>query len=183
SEGACPACNGAGVIYSDMALMGDVSAPCDECEGRGFQAQVLEYTLGGMNIREVLDLPVSAAVGHFRAGESRIAAAVKILTALEEVGLGCPSRGHPLTTLSGGERQRLNLAVQLSAKTADSAQVIILDAPTPGLHLADVDNLLRLPDDLADAGRTVIVIEHHQAVMAHADHIIDLGPGAEIGRA
>ena len=178
SEGACPACNGAGVIYSDMALMGGVSAPCDECEGKGFQAQVLEYTLGGMNIREVLDLPVSAAVEHFRAGESRIAAAVKILTVLDEVGLGYLSLGQPLTTLSGGERQRLKLAVQLSAKTADSAQVIILDEPTTGLHLADVDNLLRLLDDLVDAGRTVIVIEHHQAVMAHADHIIDLGPGA-----
>ncbi|WP_209372743.1 ATP-binding cassette domain-containing protein [Brevibacterium renqingii] len=178
SEGACPVCNGAGIIYSDMALMGGVSAPCDECEGRGFQSQVLEYTLGGLNIRQVLDLPVISALEHFGSGESRIPAAARVLTILAEVGLGYVSLGQPLTTLSGGERQRLKLAVQLSAKAADSAQVIILDEPTTGLHLADVENLLRLLDGLVDGGRTVIVIEHHQAVMAHADHIIDLGPGA-----
>ncbi|WP_262775519.1 excinuclease ABC subunit UvrA [Brevibacterium permense] len=178
SEGACPVCNGAGIIYSDMALMGGVSAPCDECEGKGFQAEVLEFTLGGLNIREVLDLPVDTAIEHFGAGESRIPAVVKILKILAEVGLGYVSLGQPLTTLSGGERQRLKLAVHLSAKAADAAQVIILDEPTTGLHLADVENLLQLLDGLVDSGRTVIVIEHHQAVMAHADHIIDLGPGA-----
>jgi excinuclease ABC A subunit len=178
SEGACPVCGGAGIIYSDMALMGGVSAPCDECEGKGFQPEVLEYLLGGLNIREVLDLPVTAAIEHFASGASRIPAVVKILTILAEVGLGYVSLGQPLTTLSGGERQRLKLAVHLSAKAADAAQMIILDEPTTGLHLADVDNLLRLLDRLVDAGRSVIVIEHHQAVMAHADHIIDLGPGA-----
>lgn len=178
SEGACPVCNGAGIIYSDMALMGGVSAPCDECEGKGFQAEVLEFALGGLNIREVLDLPVDAAIEHFGAGESRIPVVVKILKILAEVGLGYVSLGQPLTTLSGGERQRLKLAVHLSAKAADAAQVIILDEPTTGLHLADVENLLQLLDGLVDSGRTVIVIEHHQAVMAHADHIIDLGPGA-----
>ena len=178
SEGACPVCNGAGIIYSDMALMGGVSAPCDECEGKGFQAEVLDFTLGGLNIRDVLDLPVNSAITHFSAGESRIPAVVKILGVLAEVGLGYVSLGQPLTTLSGGERQRLKLAVHLSAKAADAAQVIILDEPTTGLHLADVENLLRLLDGLVDSGRTVVVIEHHQAVMAHADHIIDLGPGA-----
>ncbi|GGC26136.1 ABC transporter ATP-binding protein [Brevibacterium sediminis] len=178
SEGACPVCNGAGIIYSDMALMGGVSAPCDECEGKGFQAEVLEFALGGLNIREVLDLPVDAAIEHFGAGESRIPVVVKILKILAEVGLGYVSLGQPLTTLSGGERQRLKLAVHLSAKAADAAQVIILDEPTTGLHLADVENLLQLLDGLVDSGRTVIVIEHHQALMAHADHIIDLGPGA-----
>ncbi len=171
-------CNGAGIIYSDMALMGGVSAPCDECEGKGFQAEVLEFTLGGRNIREVLDLSVDSAIEHFGAGESRIPAVVKTLKILAEVGLGYISLGQPLTTLSGGERQRLKLAVHLSAKAADAAQVIILDEPTTGLHLADVENLLRLLDGLVNSGRTVVVIEHHQAVMAHADHIIDLGPGA-----
>ena len=178
SEGACPVCNGAGIIYSDMALMGGVSAPCDECEGKGFQAEVLEFTLGGRNIREVLDLSMDSAIEHFGAGESRIPAVVKTLKILAEVGLGYISLGQPLTTLSGGERQRLKLAVHLSAKAADAAQVIILDEPTTGLHLADVENLLRLLDGLVNSGRTVVVIEHHQAVMAHADHIIDLGPGA-----
>jgi excinuclease UvrABC ATPase subunit len=178
SEGACPVCNGAGVIYADMALMGGVSAPCDECEGKGFQAEVLEFTVGGLNIREVLDLPVDSAIEHFGAGESLVPAVVRTLKILTEVGLGYISLGQPLTTLSGGERQRLKLAVHLSAKAADAAQVIILDEPTTGLHLADVGNLLRLLDGLVDSGRTVIVIEHHQAVMAHADHIIDLGPGA-----
>ena len=178
SEGACPVCNGAGIIYSDMALMGGVSAPCDECEGKGFQAEVLEFTLGGRNIREVLDLSMDSAIEHFGAGESRIPAVVKTLKILAEVGLGYISLGQPLTTLSGGERQRLKLAVHLSAKAADAAQVIILDEPTTGLHLADVENLLRLLDGLVNSGRTVVVIEHHQAVMAHADHVIDLGPGA-----
>ena len=134
--------------------------------------------MGGLNIRQALDLWVDSAIEHFGAGEPRLPAVVKVLRVLTEVGLGYVSLGQPLTTLSGGERQRLKLAVQLSAKAADAAQVIILDEPTTGLHLADVENLLRLLDGLVDSGRTVIVIEHHQAVMAHADHIIDLGPGA-----
>src|SRR5699024_10799028 len=178
SEGACPVCNGAGVIYEDMALMGGVSAPRDECEGKGLQAEALEFTAGGRNRRERLDLPLDPATEHFGAGASRAPAVVRTLKSLAEVGLGYISLGQPLTTLSGGERQRLKLAVHLSAKAADAAQVIILDEPTTGLHLADVGNLLRLFDGLVDSGRTVIVIEHHQAVMAHADHIIDLGPGA-----
>src|SRR5699024_3409309 len=178
SEGACPVCNGAGVIYADMALMGDVSAPCDECEGKGFQAEVLEFTVGGLNIREVLDRPVDSAIEHLGAGEPRVPAVVRTLKILAEVGLGYISLGEPLTTLSGGERQRLKLAVHLSAKAADAAQVIILDEPTTGLHPADVGNLLRLFDGLVDSGRTAIVNEHHQAVMAHANHITDLGPGA-----
>lgn len=178
SEGACPVCNGAGVIYSDLPMMAGMSAPCDACEGKGFQAEVLEYTLGRKNIREVLDLPVAAAVEYFAAGESRLPAVGRILGHLAEVGLGYLSLGQPLTTLSGGERQRLKLATHLSAKAADAAQVIILDEPTTGLHLADVENLLEVLDSLVDSGRSVIVIEHHQAVMAHADWIIDLGPGA-----
>ena len=178
SEGACPVCNGAGIIYSDLGMMAGMSAPCDVCEGKGFQAEVLDYTLGGKNIREVLDLSVTAAVEYFATGESRIPAVSKIIGHLAEVGLGYLSLGQPLTTLSGGERQRLKLATHLSAKAADSASVIILDEPTTGLHLADVENLLHMLDRLADAGRTVIVIEHHQAVMAHSDWIIDLGPGA-----
>ncbi len=178
SEGACPNCSGAGVIYADLGVMAGMSAPCEVCEGRGFQAEVLEYTLGGKNIREVLDMPVTEAVEHFGAGESRIPAARRIAGHLAEVGLGYLSLGQPLTTLSGGERQRLKLATHLSAKTAEAARVFILDEPTTGLHLADVENLLELLDRLVDAGRSVIVIEHHQAVMAHADWIIDLGPGA-----
>ncbi|GAA1868300.1 ATP-binding cassette domain-containing protein [Brevibacterium marinum] len=178
SEGACPVCNGSGIIYSDLGMMAGMSAPCDVCEGKGFQAEVLEYTLGGKNIREVLDLPVTAAIEHFGTGESRLPAVARIIGNLAEVGLGYLSLGQPLTTLSGGERQRLKLATHLSAKTADAAPVIILDEPTTGLHLADVENLLDLLDRLADSGRTVIVIEHHQAVMAHSDWIIDLGPGA-----
>ena len=178
SEGACPVCSGAGIIYSDLGMMAGISAPCDVCEGKGFQAEVLDYSLGGKNIREVLDLPVTAALEYFAAGEPRIPAVSKIITNLAEVGLGYLSLGQPLTTLSGGERQRLKLATHLSAKAADSAPVIILDEPTTGLHLADVENLLDLLDRLADSGKTVIVIEHHQAVMAHADWIIDLGPGA-----
>lgn len=178
SEGACPVCNGAGVIYSDLGMMAGMSAPCDVCQGKGFQAAVLDYTFGGRNIREVLDMPAAEAVDFFSAGESRIPQAAKIAATLVDVGLGYISLGQPLTTLSGGERQRLKLAAHLSAKAADAASVIVLDEPSTGLHLADVENLLRLLDGLVDAGRTVIVIEHHQAVMAHADHIIDLGPGA-----
>ncbi|MDN5832288.1 MAG: excinuclease ABC subunit UvrA [Brevibacterium sp.] len=178
SKGACPVCNGAGIIYSDLGMMAGMSAPCDVCEGKGFQAEVLEYTLAGKNIRQVLDLSVTAAVEYFAAGESRIPAVSTIIGHLAEVGLGYLSLGQPLTTLSGGERQRLKLATHLSAKAADSASVIILDEPTTGLHLADVETMLGMLDRLADAGRTVIVIEHHQAVMAHSDWIIDLGPGA-----
>lgn len=178
SEGACPVCNGAGIIYSDLGVMAGMSAPCDVCEGKGFQAAVLEYTLGGKNIREVLDMPALAAVEFFSAGESKVPAAARIAGTLVDVGLGYLSLGQPLTTLSGGERQRLKLATHLSVKAVDAAAVIVLDEPSTGLHLADVANLLRLLDDLVDSGRTVIVIEHHQAVMAHADHLIDLGPGA-----
>lgn len=178
SEGACPVCNGAGIIYSDLGVMAGMSAPCDVCAGKGFQAAVLEYTLGGKNIREVLDMPALAAVEFFSAGESKVPAAARIARTLVDVGLGYLSLGQPLTTLSSGERQRLKLATHLSAKAADAASVIVLDEPSTGLHLADVANLLRLLDDLVDSGRTVIVIEHHQAVMAHADHLIDLGPGA-----
>lgn len=178
SEGACPVCNGAGIIYSDLGMMAGMSAPCDECAGKGFQAEVLNYTLGGKNIREVLDLPVTSAIEYFGAVESRLPAVSRIVQHLAEVGLGYVSLGQPLTTLSGGERQRLKLATHLSAKAADSAPVIILDEPTTGLHLADVENLLGMLDRLADSGKTVIVIEHHQAVMAHSDWIIDLGPGA-----
>ncbi|RBP64722.1 excinuclease UvrABC ATPase subunit [Brevibacterium sanguinis] len=178
SEGACPNCSGAGVVTADLGVMAGMSSPCEVCEGRGFQAEVLEYTLGGKNIREVLDMPVSEALEYFAAGESRIPAARRIAGHLAEVGLGYLSLGQPLTTLSGGERQRLKLATHLSAKSADQAGVFILDEPTTGLHLADVANLLELLDGLVDSGRSVIVIEHHQAVMAHADWIIDLGPGA-----
>ena len=178
SEGACPVCNGAGIIFSDLGMMAGMSAPCDECAGKGFQAEVLGHTLGGKNIREVLDLPVTSAIEYFGAGESRIPAVSKIIQHLAEVGLGYVSLGQALTTLSGGERQRLKLATHLSAKAADSSPVIILDEPTTGLHLADVENLLEMLDRLAESGKTVIVIEHHQAVMAHCDWIIDLGPGA-----
>ncbi|MFN8519843.1 MAG: excinuclease ABC subunit UvrA [Chloroflexota bacterium] len=174
SEGACPACNGAGVIYMDLAMMAGVSTPCDVCEGRRFQAAVLDYHLGGKDISQVLAMPVSEAVGFFGAGEARVPAAHAILRRLLDVGLGYVSLGQPLTTLSGGERQRLKLAVHM----AEQGLVYILDEPTTGLHLADVEHLLALLDRLVDAGRSVIVIEHHQAVMAHADWVIDLGPGA-----
>jgi len=174
SEGACPACNGAGVIYMDLAMMAGVSTPCDVCEGRRFQAAVLGYHLGGKDISQVLAMPVSEAVGFFGAGEARVPAAHAILRRLADVGLGYVSLGQPLTTLSGGERQRLKLAVHM----AEQGLVYILDEPTTGLHLADVEHLLGLLDRLVDAGRSVIVIEHHQAVMAHADWVIDLGPGA-----
>ncbi|SEL00509.1 ATP-binding cassette domain-containing protein [Rhodococcus maanshanensis] len=174
SEGACPTCNGAGVIYTDLGVMATVESPCEECEGKRFQASVLEYTLGGRNIAEVLAMPVAEAEEFFGAGEARIPAAHKILQRLADVGLGYLSLGQPLTTLSGGERQRLKLATAM----AEKGDVYILDEPTTGLHLADVENLLGLLDRLVDSGKSVIVIEHHQAVMAHADWIIDLGPGA-----
>ncbi|QSE95522.1 excinuclease ABC subunit UvrA [Rhodococcus pseudokoreensis] len=174
SEGACPTCNGAGVIYTDLGVMATVESPCEECEGKRFQAEVLEYKLGGRNIAEVLAMPVAEAEEFFGAGEARIPAAHKILHRLADVGLGYLSLGQPLTTLSGGERQRLKLATAM----ADKGEIYVLDEPTTGLHLADVEQLLGLLDRLVDSGKSVIVIEHHQAVMAHADWIIDLGPGA-----
>ncbi|MFI7743555.1 ATP-binding cassette domain-containing protein [Kocuria rhizosphaericola] len=174
SEGACPACNGAGVIYTDLAMMAGVATTCEECGGDRFQASVLEYTLGGRSIAEVLAMPVEEALGFFGAGEARTPAAHAVLDRLADVGLGYLSLGQPLTTLSGGERQRLKLATHLGQKGG----VYVLDEPTTGLHLADVQQLLGLLDRLVDSGKSVIVIEHHQAVMAHADRIIDLGPGA-----
>ncbi|HEU4629022.1 MAG TPA: excinuclease ABC subunit UvrA, partial [Gemmatimonadaceae bacterium] len=174
SEGACPACNGAGVVYTDLGLMAGVSTVCEECEGRRFQASVLEYRLGGLDIAQVLDLSVDDAVGFFGAGAARTPAAHAILQRLTDVGLGYLRLGQPLTTLSGGERQRLKLAAHMGA----DGGVYVLDEPTSGLHLADLEQLLGLLDRLVDAGKSVIVIEHHQAVMAHADWIIDLGPGA-----
>ncbi|SFT36533.1 Excinuclease UvrABC ATPase subunit [Geodermatophilus amargosae] len=178
SEGACPTCNGAGVIFTDLGVMATVESPCEECEGKRFQAAVLEYRLGGgdngKDISEVLAMSVTQAQEFFGDGEARIPAAHKILSRLADVGLGYLSLGQPLTTLSGGERQRLKLATQMG----ESGEVYVLDEPTTGLHLADVENLLGLLDRLVDSGRSMIVIEHHQAVMAHADWIIDLGPGA-----
>jgi excinuclease UvrABC ATPase subunit len=174
SAGACPACNGAGVIYTDLAMMAGVTTTCEECEGRRFQASVLEYLLGGRNIADVLEMPVAEAAEFFEAGEARIPAAHAILLRLADVGLGYLRLGQPLTTLSGGERQRLKLATRMGEKGG----VYVLDEPTSGLHLADVEQLLALLDRLVDSGKSVIVIEHHQAVMAHADWIIDLGPGA-----
>jgi excinuclease UvrABC ATPase subunit len=174
SEGACPTCNGAGVIYTDLAIMQSVATPCEECEGRRFDASVLEYRLGGRDISEVLAMPVAEAVEFFGSGEARTPAAHKILERLADVGLGYLTLGQPLTTLSGGERQRLKLATHMGEKGG----VYVLDEPTTGLHLADVEQLLGLLDRLVDSGKSVIVIEHHQAVMAHADWIIDLGPGA-----
>ncbi len=174
SEGACPTCNGAGVIYTDLVMMAGVATPCEECEGKRFAPFVLDYTFGGKNIAEVLNLPVSEAVAFFGEGEAKTPAAHKILTRMYDVGLGYVTLGQPLTTLSGGERQRLKLAAQM----ADKGDIYVLDEPTTGLHLADVQNLLGMLDRLVDAGKSVIVIEHHQAVMAHADWIIDLGPGA-----
>ena len=174
SEGACPSCNGAGVIYTELGIMNTVESTCEECEGKRFQASVLEYTLGGRNIAEVLAMPVTEALEFFDEGEARTPAAHKVLERLADVGLGYVSLGQPLTTLSGGERQRLKLAAQMG----DKGDVYILDEPTSGLHLADVEQLLGLLDRLVDSGKSVIVIEHHQAVMAHADWIIDLGPGA-----
>ncbi|MFI8950211.1 ATP-binding cassette domain-containing protein [Streptomyces sp. NPDC053750] len=174
SEGACPTCNGAGVIYTDLAMMAGVATPCEDCEGKRFQPAVLEYRLGGRDISEVLAMSVAQAEEFFGAGEARTPAAHKILERLTDVGLGYLTLGQPLTTLSGGERQRLKLATHM----ADKGGVYVLDEPTTGLHLADVEQLLGLLDRLVDAGKSVIVIEHHQAVMAHADWIIDLGPGA-----
>ncbi|MGW7440714.1 ATP-binding cassette domain-containing protein [Streptomyces sp. NPDC054849] len=174
SEGACPTCNGAGVIYTDLAMMAGVATTCEDCEGKRFEASVLDYRLGGRDISEVLAMPVDEAKEFFGAGEARVPAAHRILERLSDVGLGYLDIGRPLTTLSGGERQRLKLATHM----ADKGGVYVLDEPTTGLHLADVENLLGLLDRLVDAGKSVIVIEHHQAVMAHADWIIDIGPGA-----
>jgi excinuclease UvrABC ATPase subunit len=182
SEGACPNCNGAGVIYTDLAMMAGVATVCEECEGRRFQADVLEYTFGGLDISQVLAMSVAdaeaffagIAVQHGAGGEAKVPAAHAILARLADVGLGYLTIGQPLPTLSGGERQRLKLATHL----AEKGGVYILDEPTAGLHLADVEQLLGLLDRLVDSGKSVIVIEHHQAVMAHADWIVDLGPGA-----
>ncbi|WP_079151667.1 ATP-binding cassette domain-containing protein [Streptomyces sp. RTd22] len=174
SEGACPQCNGAGVIFTDLGMMAGVSTTCEECEGKRFQASVLDHRLGGRDISEVLAMSVAEAEEFFGAGEARTPAAHRILGRLADVGLGYLSLGQPLTTLSGGERQRLKLATHM----AEKGGVYVLDEPTTGLHLADVEHLLGLLDRLVDSGKSVIVIEHHQAVMAHADWIIDLGPGA-----
>ncbi|GAB3599144.1 excinuclease ABC subunit UvrA [Microbacterium tumbae] len=174
SEGACPTCKGSGVIITELGFMDTIETPCEDCGGKRFQAAVLEYRLAGKDITEVLDLPVAEARAFFSEGEAKIPAAVSILGRLEDVGLGYLSLGQPLSTLSGGERQRVKLAIQMGEK----GDVYVLDEPTTGLHLADVDKILGLLDRLVDAGKTVIVIEHHQAVMAHADWIIDIGPGA-----
>ncbi|GHH34605.1 ATP-binding cassette domain-containing protein [Lentzea cavernae] len=174
SEGACPNCNGAGVVFTDLGIMATIESPCDVCEGKRFDQAVLEFKFGGRDISEVLAMPVSEAVEFFGSGDAKTPAAHAILARLADVGLGYLSLGQPLTTLSGGERQRLKLATHM----ADKGGVYVLDEPTTGLHLADVEQLLGLLDRLVDSGKSVIVIEHHQAVMAHADWIIDLGPGA-----
>ena len=174
SEGACPNCNGAGVTYVDLGMMAGVATTCEECEGKRFDASVLEYHLGGRDISEVLAMSVAEAEEFFGAGPAATPAAHKVLTRLADVGLGYLSLGQPLTTLSGGERQRLKLAVHM----AEKGGTYVLDEPTSGLHLADVEHLLGLLDRLVDSGKSVIVVEHNQAVMAHADWIIDLGPGA-----
>ncbi|CAO0833578.1 UvrABC system protein A OS=Streptomyces microflavus OX=1919 GN=Smic_82380 PE=3 SV=1 [Streptomyces microflavus] len=174
SEGACPTCKGAGVIYTDLAMMAGIATVCEECEGKRFEASVLDHHLGGRDISEVLAMSVDEAEKFFAEGEARVPAAHRILTRLSDVGLGYLSLGQPLTTLSGGERQRLKLATHMGEKGG----VYVLDEPTTGLHLADVQQLLGLLDRLVESGKSVIVIEHHQAVMAHADWIIDLGPGA-----
>jgi len=174
SEGACPTCNGAGVVYTDLAMMAGVATVCEECEGKRYQAEVLTYRFGGLDIASVLALSVEEAEAFFGGGEAKLPAAHKILARLSDVGLGYVKLGQPLTTLSGGERQRLKLAVAMAA----DGGVYVLDEPTSGLHLADVEQLLGLLDRLVEAGKSVIVIEHHQAVMAHADWIVDLGPGA-----
>ncbi len=172
SEGACPACNGAGVIFTDLGPLASVATPCEDCEGKRFQPAVLAHKLAGRDIAEVLAMPVSEATAFF--AQARVPAAQAILARLADVGLGYLRLGQPLTTLSGGERQRLKLATQM----AEKGDVYVLDEPTTGLHLADVAQLLALLDRLVDAGKSVIVVEHHQAVMAHADWLIDLGPGA-----
>jgi excinuclease UvrABC ATPase subunit len=174
SEGACPTCNGAGVIYTDLGMMSGVTTACEDCEGKRFQASVLEYRFGGQNIAEVLNMTVEQALAFFSAGPARTPPAQAILQRLADVGLGYLRLGQPLTTLSGGERQRLKLATEMGQDGA----VYVLDEPTTGLHLADLAQLLGLLDRLVDAGKSVLVIEHHLAVMAHADWIIDLGPGA-----
>jgi len=174
SEGACPTCSGIGVVYTDLGVLASVASPCEDCEGRRFQAAVLGYLLGGKDIAEVLDLPVDEAMAFFGDGEARIPAAHTILQRLADVGLGYVRLGQPLTTLSGGEQQRLKLATHLGEKGG----TYVLDEPTTGLHLADIAQLLGLLDQLVDGGKSVIVIEHHPAVMAHADWIVDLGPGA-----
>ncbi len=177
SEGACPACNGAGVIYTDLGMMAGVTSVCEDCEGKRFQASVLEYRLGALNIAEVLDLPVRDAVVFFGEGKASTPAAHAILQRMADVGLGYLRLGQPLTTLSGGERQRLKLATHMG----EQGGIYVLDEPTTGLHLADLEQLLGMLDRLVDSGKSVIVIEHHQSVMAHADWIIDLGPGAGKG--
>jgi excinuclease UvrABC ATPase subunit len=174
SEGACPTCNGAGVIYTDLAMMAGVASTCEECDGKRFEASVLDHRLGGKDISEVLAMSVTEAEAFFGAGDGRTPAAHAILQRLADIGLGYLSLGQPLPTLSGGERQRLKLATQM----AEKATIYLLDEPTTGLHLADVAQLLGVLDRLVDSGRSVIVIAHHQAVMAHADWIVDLGPGA-----
>jgi excinuclease UvrABC ATPase subunit len=174
SEGACPNCNGTGVIYTDLAMMAGVASTCEECEGKRFGAEVLEYEFGGKDISEVLAMSVTEAEEFFGGGEARTPAAHKILDRMADVGLGYLSLGQPLPTLSGGERQRLKLATRMAGK----GDVYVLDEPTSGLHLADVEQLLGLLDRLVDSGKSVVVVEHHQAVMAHADWIVDLGPGA-----
>jgi excinuclease UvrABC ATPase subunit len=174
SEGACPTGNGAGGIYTDLGMMSGVTTVCEDCEGKRFQASVLEYRLGKLNIAEVLDLSVTEALAFFGEGKASTPAAHAILQRMADVGLGYLSLGQPLTTLSGGERQRLKLATQMGAPGG----IYVLDEPTTGLHLADLEQLLGLLDNLVDSGKSVIVIEHHQSVMAHADWLIDLGPGA-----
>jgi excinuclease ABC A subunit len=174
SEGACPTCKGNGQIFTELGFLETVATPCEDCGGRRFQAAVLELRLGGRNIAEVLDLPVTEALAFCSAAGSRVPAAAAILQRLTDVGLGYVRLGQPLNTLSGGERQRLKLAMSM----AEPGGVYVLDEPTSGLHLADVEHLLRLLDRLVDSGVSVVVVEHHQAVMAHADWIIDLGPGA-----
>jgi len=174
SDGACPACAGAGVIYTDLAMMAGVATICEECEGKRFQASVLEYRLDGRDISQVLAMSVSAASSFFGPGEAHTPAAQAVLARLVEVRLGYLPLGQPLPTLSGGERQRLKLATHL----VERGGIFVLDEPTAGLHLADVERLLAVLDRLVDSGISVIVVEHHQAVMAHADWIIDLGPGA-----
>jgi excinuclease UvrABC ATPase subunit len=174
SEGACPTCNGNGVVYTELGFMETVATPCEDCGGKRFEASVLDLRYGGRNIAEVFEMPVAEALAFFSEGEARTPAAAKILARLDDVGLGYVNLGQPLTTLSGGERQRLKLA----SRMAEEGVVYVLDEPTSGLHLADVEQLLGLLDRLVDSGKSVVVIEHHQAVMAHADWIIDLGPGA-----